>query len=99
MNNVTEHNVDVKVDDTYNGWTNYETWLVNLWLTNDWNSYDSLRHIVAAFETTSEQANELEHMVRYERDCYEEEPSMWRDLLGAALSHVNWHEIAENNQG
>jgi hypothetical protein len=22
-------------DTTYNGWTNYETWLVNLWIDND----------------------------------------------------------------
>lgn len=22
-------------DKTYNGWTNYETWLVNLWIQND----------------------------------------------------------------
>lgn len=21
--------------ETYNGWTNYETWVVNLWLGND----------------------------------------------------------------
>ena len=25
---------------TYNGWTNYETWCVNLWLTNDQASYE-----------------------------------------------------------
>lgn len=22
-------------DRTYNGWSTYETWLVNLWITND----------------------------------------------------------------
>lgn len=28
---------------TYNGWTNYETWNVALWLDNDQESYDIAR--------------------------------------------------------
>lgn len=28
---------------TYNGWTNYETWCVNLWLDNDQNSSEFWR--------------------------------------------------------
>ena len=27
-------------EKTYNGWTNYETWAVNLWLENSQGSYD-----------------------------------------------------------
>lgn len=27
----------------YNGWTNYETWCVSLWLDNDSGSYDHWR--------------------------------------------------------
>jgi hypothetical protein len=26
-------------EKTYNGWTNYETWLVKLWIDNDEGSY------------------------------------------------------------
>jgi hypothetical protein len=33
----------------YNGWTNYETWCVNLWLNNDQGSY---RYWIEAAETT-----------------------------------------------
>ena len=29
----------------YNGWTNRETWLTNLWLNNDMGSYEQLQEI------------------------------------------------------
>ena len=35
--------------ETYNGWKNYETWNVNLWLANDEPMYRAtVRHVVAA---------------------------------------------------
>jgi hypothetical protein len=35
------------VDKTYNGWTNHETWLVNLHLTNDYDTYSELTEKVS----------------------------------------------------
>ncbi len=32
-------------DTQYNGWTNYETWDVHLWLTNDAESYNYCREL------------------------------------------------------
>jgi hypothetical protein len=34
-------------DDRYNGWTNRETWALNLWLTNDQGLYEMTRERVA----------------------------------------------------
>ena len=34
-------------DDTYNGWSNRETWAVNLWLTNNEGIYCTLRERIA----------------------------------------------------
>jgi hypothetical protein len=34
-------NGELKMDkQTYNGWTNYETWLANLWMGNDTGTYE-----------------------------------------------------------
>lgn len=30
---------------TYNGWTNYETWVVNLWMDNEEGTYDYWREV------------------------------------------------------
>ena len=30
-------------DQTYNGWTNYETWNVALWIQNDFGMYEMAR--------------------------------------------------------
>ena len=35
-------------EEGYNGWENWETWCVHLWLTNDEGTYDLTRETVAA---------------------------------------------------
>ena len=76
--------------DSYNGWANYETWLVNLWLTNDPESREASRRIAA---------NGAEALKDWVEDWTAEDieqSSMTADLLGAVLSRVDWREIAES---
>lgn len=95
MHSVAE---EVKTNTTYNGWSNRETWVVNLWLNNEPYSYDMLQHIIKAFDTVSEQAEELENCVRNDDYSLTGEASMWSDLLSTSLGRVNWYEIIQNNQ-
>ena len=95
MHSVAE---EVKTNTTYNGWSNRETWVVNLWLNNEPYSYDMLQHIIKAFDTVSEQAEELENYVRNDDNSLTGEASMWSDLLSTSLGRVNWYEIIQNNQ-
>jgi hypothetical protein len=93
-------------DTTHNGWTNYETWNVALWLANDeWsynltrdmarNARDSAADLPERFgDARGNLANELETMVK--DSAPDLSASMFSDLLGAALSEVNWYEIAGN---
>ena len=83
----------------YNGWHNYETWLVNLWLTNDEGSYDYLQEVTA--ETSGEDrvyrlAERLKEEITESTTLSIYDSSLAGDLLGAALSEVNWYELAEH---
>jgi hypothetical protein len=99
------------MDTKYNGWTNYETWNYALWLDNDqgsseyWNEQaqsaydnaDSDRDFTKPQRATLDLADTLK------AEC-EERAEEWMpdqcgpfaDLLNAALSEINWHEIAEH---
>lgn len=79
----------------YNGWTNYETWNVKLWLDNDCDSYELARDLVRQAGNDAYRVSKaLQEMVE------EQQPdlgaSMFADLLSAALHEVNWYEIAEH---
>ena len=46
----------------YNGWSNYETWAVNLWLDNDQYSYNEMRN-KAKSSTTYELSEFIKEMI------------------------------------
>lgn len=77
----------------YNGWTNYATWNVNLWLTNDEGSYNYWME-----RARDSEVNEL--AIALENEHREAMPelnaSTYSDLLQYILSSVNWHEIAKS---
>ena len=79
----------------YSGWTNRETWVVNLWFTNDECYYEELRSIIKNFDI-DEQAEEIEQYAHWIIDV--NEASMTTDLLSTSLGRVDWHEIARANQ-
>lgn len=96
-------------DKTYNGWKNYETWNVALWIDNDQGSYNErIRLAQEAWDeaeadrsfTRLEQAqfdlaDKLKDWIE-EQNPLANDASLFSDLLNAALSEVDWMEIAEN---
>jgi len=92
-------------DMDYNGWTNYETWAVALWIDNDEDSYRERQELARQFERDEDDPDSEADVAGYadaikewvERDMVPDlGASLASDLLGAALSEVNWREIAES---
>lgn len=75
----------------YSGWSNYETWLVALWMNNDQASYNALEALRAEDESKYRKAESLEELVR---ELYEfESVGIVADLVNSAFARVNWLEI------
>lgn len=94
----------------YNGWSNRETWLVNLWMDNNGAEY----YKMIALDCLKEQLENAEYDVAnasrlargpcgnafeyvHESESYEfcENKGVFRDLLSTALANVNWYELAK----
>jgi hypothetical protein len=92
---------------TYNGWTNYETWLVNLWLDNDQGTQEAIREMAqdcrdnppSGFSHDPNAAVPFalrERIKDYVEELVGEHEGLVADLIGAALAEVNYSEIAEH---
>lgn len=82
----------------YDGWKNYETWLVALWIGNNESVYRNVQDLLNrdyAFKHNCEKADALKEMIEEFLD-FQEEASLRSDLLNAALSEVDWMEIVES---
>jgi hypothetical protein len=93
----------------YNGWKNYETWNVALWLDNEQHTYSMTQEWAqecwddATADRTSTRlesakialADRLKDYIEEENPLVRE-ASMYSDLLRAAISEVDWYEMAEH---
>lgn len=85
-------------DQTYNGWTNYETWAVGLYLDGNYTGEGTYRTVL---DITREHGAYVpmvaEALEEYVDGATTEDPApegLALDLLRAALSEVNWNELA-----
>ena len=88
----------------YQGWTNYQTWAVALWISNEEPSYrywraagkEALREHGkrdAACMLARRLESEIEDTVS---DAADKLAGMLQDILTHAVAHTDWHAIAED---
>ena len=85
-------------EKTYNGWTNYATWRINLEIFDgiSLDDFDGIEdkvdpNLVCAYTL----GEALKERAEYYIECSSDK-GIARDYALAFLSDVNWHEIAEH---
>jgi hypothetical protein len=73
--------------ENYNGWTNYETWVINLW-TNGELPLDLTKESIESGDAACQLREIIDEM------CPEID-GMFGDLLQGALSEINYYELVK----
>lgn len=102
-----------KDEQGYNGWTNYETWQVNLWLSNGDPRYAEYYEIACGLvgdtipcglvgDTLVDNwklADWLEEqLTEFIMNQLEGNNGLEHDMLRGVLGNVNWREIVDGNR-
>jgi hypothetical protein len=90
--------------DTYNGWTNRETWATVLWLDNEQGTQELMQEMAQQHEFTSNLTDAIEDFVTELLDMesvLSAPPAQRKELISmssdiGSLYRVNWYEIAEH---
>lgn len=88
-----------KVETGYNGYANYPTWNVALWLDNDQTEYEMVRNMARSWIHSEHPRYELSHWLKEyatEQNPLASDASSFADILGWALDQVDWYELADN---
>ena len=79
----------------YNGWKNYETWLVNIWYGDSYSEY-YLAEFREGDLLSKVRADEVRHYVESALESDTPENGFVTDLFNDAMSKVDWHRLAEH---
>ncbi len=100
------------LEEGYQGYRNYETWAVSLWLDNDRGEYEYWQEVIQELrgggagrdEYTPESVTDddllqrklADRLKEHHEEMKPELEGVFGDLLNGALSEVDWREVTEN---
>lgn len=80
---------------TYQGYENYETWCISLWMSNDESLYDDIVRLAKECQGKDELGQAIESYIEELRESSGIQfDGMWGDLMNHALGMVAWHDVA-----
>jgi len=80
----------------YQGYENYETWCVSLWLNNSEADYEHFRELAKELKDVKKLAISIENEIGNYGDELIESACLFKDLLNNSLEVVNWEEVAKD---
>lgn len=90
----------------YNGYTNYETWAVALWIDNEQGSQEYWQCVAAELSSSdspgyiadenTQRCRLADRLKDEHEEALPELQGFAADLLNAAVSEVDWYDIADN---
>lgn len=78
--------------ETYNGWSNHETWNANLWLDQEY-WVDQAKGSESVYTLAEQMQTDQQDLMD---ETIDSECGMFVDLLQSAFDQINWFEIAEH---
>lgn len=82
---------------SYNGYENYQTWAVALWLDNGESTSDLISDIIKHARSDYDAADQLKDIIE-DMNPLANQASMFTDILNSALSDINYLEIIESHK-
>ena len=80
--------------DTYNGWTNRETWLVNLWDIANYDIEELEVYRGNEYALSKEIENRVDEIIEMSDQDGTLSSGFVGDLLGGALARIDYYDIA-----
>lgn len=84
-------------DETYNGWTNRESWLFSLWLDNEQGTHEWCRELAATCTSDMAAGERIREAIEDEQLLGDlPDSGFLADLVNGALARVDWRSIGNH---
>lgn len=84
------------MNEKYNGWTNWETWMTALWMENDQGEYNYWLEVSRSCSDAHELSEIIKEQFDYIIETHVPNTGWLCDLVYGTFNTINFYEIAEH---